>query len=165
MWLCGYPAVWLAVWLSGCLVFRCCYYADQPTAAAENIAFADPRSYGPYVQLGLLFLGANNVPKAIELFQTAIKAFPKEAYLHTYFGEILLSCQQGPEAEKCFDKAIAIDKTCALPLVHKGWLQIEVRKDLQGGVAQIKEATVLDPTCHQVCACLQVCMCEFPSAR
>jgi tetratricopeptide (TPR) repeat protein len=91
-----------------------------------------------------------NITGATRTFEQALRKFPDESNVYTYYGEVLMAIQSFDEAEKMFDKAIKLDAKNATPLMHKGWLLLQAKSDVVSAVTLLDQAIKVDPTSDQV---------------
>jgi len=95
---------------------------DEAALQLEQLANAYPSFAAPLINLGLLYLKANQFDAAVNAFSRALERDPKSAMAHNYLGVCYRNLGKFKEAEAAYQAAIASDESYAAAHLNLGVL-------------------------------------------
>lgn len=113
---------------------------DDAVVAATN----DAQKANIMVAKASYFAGEKKNAQAEGVFQQAIAQYPKEASLHTAFGDYWLSQKNIPSATKEYLAALAIDKDNAAALARLSQIDLQAGK-ISDAVGYLKQLVAIAP--------------------
>ncbi|XP_043259662.1 mitochondrial import receptor subunit TOM70 [Colletes gigas] len=131
---------------------------DNIEEARENFKKAvelNPNFGVAYVQkcytdyhYGMMKKDMGMVVDALNDFEKAFEKFPNCIDCYILFAQILSEKEEYYKADTYFATAMEIDPNDALIYVHRGWLQLKWKGDVNKGIEYINKAIQLDDKCE-----------------